>query len=214
VPFASDEGVADLAADLGADRDVLQVRVVRRQPPSLRSGQAEAGVDPSGLGIDLLLKRVGVGALELAQLAPFEDEGRAFDAFRGKPLELVDVGRILAALALAPALEAQAAVQHFAELLRASDRERTARRLVHALLEPGDLLAELAAQPGEILPVDLDPAPLHPADHRDQRLVDPLVDPSHSRSVMSASSPAYSVAGPSGTLSKVIWLFPVPHSDL
>ena len=47
VPRLGDERVADLAPDLGPDRDVLQVRVVRRQPPGLRAGQAEAGVDPS-----------------------------------------------------------------------------------------------------------------------------------------------------------------------
>src|SRR3546814_6143714 len=33
------EGVADLAADLGADRDVLEVRVGRTQPPGLRAGE-------------------------------------------------------------------------------------------------------------------------------------------------------------------------------
>ena len=60
-----DEGVADLAADLGADRDVLQVRVGRRQPPGLRAGQAEAGVDAAGLGVDLRLQRVGVGRSSL-----------------------------------------------------------------------------------------------------------------------------------------------------
>ena len=43
-----DEGVADLAADLGADRDVLQIGVVRRQPPGLRAGQRVAGVDAAG----------------------------------------------------------------------------------------------------------------------------------------------------------------------
>ena len=44
-----DEGVADLAADLGADRDVLQVGVGRGEPPGLRARQAVAGVDPPGL---------------------------------------------------------------------------------------------------------------------------------------------------------------------
>jgi hypothetical protein len=36
-----DEGVADAAADLGADRDVLEVGVGRGQPPGLRARQAE-----------------------------------------------------------------------------------------------------------------------------------------------------------------------------
>ena len=75
-----DEGVADLAADLGADRDVLQIGVGRRQPPGLRAGQAEAGVDPAGLRIDLRLQRVGVGRVELGQLAPVEHQPRDIDA--------------------------------------------------------------------------------------------------------------------------------------
>ena len=112
-----DEGVADLAPDLGPDRDVLQIGIVRRQPPGLRPGQREAGVDPAGLGIDLRLQRVGVGRAQLGQLAPVEHQARAIDPFGRQPLELVDVGRIGPALALAPALEAEPLVQHLAELL-------------------------------------------------------------------------------------------------
>ena len=82
VPGLGDEGVADLAADLGPDRDVLQVRIVRRQPSGLRAGQREAGVDPPRLGVDLRLQRVGVGRLELGQLAPLEHQPGALDALR------------------------------------------------------------------------------------------------------------------------------------
>ena len=44
-----DKGIADLPADVGADRDVLQVRLGRGQPPGLRPRQAVAGVDPPSL---------------------------------------------------------------------------------------------------------------------------------------------------------------------
>ena len=40
-PWLGDEGVADLASDLGADRNVLKVRVVGRQAPGLRAGHRE-----------------------------------------------------------------------------------------------------------------------------------------------------------------------------
>ena len=65
-----DEGIADLAADLGPDRDVLKVRIVRRQAAGLRAGHRIARVDPPRLLVDLRLERVGVGGLELGQLAP------------------------------------------------------------------------------------------------------------------------------------------------
>jgi PAS domain S-box-containing protein len=49
------EPFADLRTRLRPDGNVLKVRVVRRQATGLRSGQAEAGVDATGLRIDLLL---------------------------------------------------------------------------------------------------------------------------------------------------------------
>ena len=49
------------------------------------------------------------------------------------------------------------------------------RGLVDARLELGDFFGEFAAQFGEIVAVDLHAAPLHPADDRDQGLVDALV---------------------------------------
>jgi hypothetical protein len=46
-----DERLADLAPDLGADRNVLQVGIVRRKPPGLRADQAVAGVDAAVSGL-------------------------------------------------------------------------------------------------------------------------------------------------------------------
>src|SRR3546814_1988437 len=93
------EGVADLAADLGADRDVLEVRVGRTQPPGLRAGERIAGVDAPRAGIDLRLQRIGISALELAELAPVEHLFRDRRALRlvlvgGEPFHLVGGGRI------------------------------------------------------------------------------------------------------------------------
>ena len=63
-----DEGVADAAAFLGQDRDVLQVRIVRRQPPGGGDRLREAGMHAAGVGIDLLDQRVGIGGFQLLQL--------------------------------------------------------------------------------------------------------------------------------------------------
>jgi hypothetical protein len=69
-----DEGVADAAADLGSDRDVLEVGVGRGEAAGLGARQRVAGVDPAGFLVDLLLQRVGVGRFELGELAPFEHQ--------------------------------------------------------------------------------------------------------------------------------------------
>jgi hypothetical protein len=45
-----DEGLADLAAFLGADRDVLQVGIGGGQPPGRRRRQRVGGVHPAGPG--------------------------------------------------------------------------------------------------------------------------------------------------------------------
>jgi hypothetical protein len=71
-----DERAADLAPDVGPDRDVLQVGVGRRQPARRRDGLVEARVDPPRLLVDLLLERDEVGAHELGELAVLEDELR------------------------------------------------------------------------------------------------------------------------------------------
>src|SRR6185369_9837923 len=120
-----------------------QIWVVRRQPPRLRAGETEACMDPPRLGIDLRLQCVGVGVLELGQLAPVEHERRAFDALAGEPLQLIHVGRILTAFALSPALEAEPAVENLAQLLGRADRERSARRFVDSLLQALDVAPEL-----------------------------------------------------------------------
>jgi hypothetical protein len=45
----------------------------------LRADKAVAGVDAARIRVDRGLERIGIGALELGQLAPFEDEGGDFN---------------------------------------------------------------------------------------------------------------------------------------
>ena len=56
-----DKGVTNLAANFSADRDVLQVRLVRGEPPGLRADQTVAGVHAAGCRVDRCLQRFGVG---------------------------------------------------------------------------------------------------------------------------------------------------------
>ena len=69
----SDEGRPDAAPLLGADRDVLQVRVGARETPRRRRGLVEGRVQAAGLGVDQLGEGVEVGALQLGELAPLLD---------------------------------------------------------------------------------------------------------------------------------------------
>ena len=62
------------AADLGADGNVLQVRIAAAQAPGRGDGLVDLRMHAAGLGIHERRQRVDVRALELRQAAPVEDE--------------------------------------------------------------------------------------------------------------------------------------------
>ena len=74
VAGGGDEGGADLAAEGGADGDVLQVGVGGGEAAGGGADLVEGGVD-AAFGVDELREGVEVGGLELGELAVFEDEG-------------------------------------------------------------------------------------------------------------------------------------------
>ncbi len=169
-PRLRDEGGAQRSSELGADRNVLQVRVYARQPAGCRRHLVEGRVDAAGLGIDQLGQRVEVGVLELRQLAPALDllDDRMLVAdLRQHP----GVGRE-AGLAAPLLRQPQLLEQHRRELLRRADRE----------LVPGevpDLVLKLVGPAGDprrhlldALRVDEDPGALHRRQHLDQRHLD------------------------------------------
>ena len=176
VARCGDEGVADLTADLAADRDILKIGVGRRQPPGLRADQAVAGVDAAGLWVDLLLQRVGIGRLELGELAPLQNHPRDRHAVAFEPFQLALIGRPVARLALAPALQAQLVEQYLAQLLGTADGEGLAGLGMDGGFHARHFLREFARQAGEIIAVDHDPGALHRLDHRGQRAVDHFVN--------------------------------------
>ena len=63
VPCLRNEGLADLRAFLGADRDVLQIGIGGGEAPGGRCGQREAGVDAVRARIDRRDQRIGIGGL-------------------------------------------------------------------------------------------------------------------------------------------------------
>ena len=70
------EGAADMAAFLSADGNVLQVGVAGGEPAGGGGGHGKRGMDAASFGIDLAHQGIGVGALELGQLAPVENPPR------------------------------------------------------------------------------------------------------------------------------------------
>ena len=174
-----DEGGADAAAFLGADRDVLQVRVGGREPAGGGRAERIGGVHPAGLRMDELRQEIGVGRFQLRQLAPVEDAGAELVAFGGEVLEHARAGRPGAGARLGAAGEAELAEQDVAELLGRADVELFAGMLVDLRLVPGELLGELARHARQDLPVDLDAARFHARQHRHQRPLERLVDVGH-----------------------------------
>ncbi len=137
-------------------------------------------MDAAGLGVDLRLERVGIGALQLGELAPFQDlahDLRRLAAVAGQAFEFGHVGRVHARLALAPAFQAEPVEQDLTQLLGAADGEGGARHGMDFALQCGDLSGEFGRELRQALAIDLDPAPLHARDDGDERPVDHLVHP-------------------------------------
>ena len=93
-----------------------------------------------------------------------------------EPFELALVGRPVARLALAPALQAQFVEQDFAQLLGAADGKGLPRLGVDRRFDPRHFGREFPRQPREIVAVDHDPGIFHALDHRHQRPVNHLID--------------------------------------
>ena len=164
-----DEAGADLAPGLRADRDVLEVRVDRREPPGRRVRLQQRRVQPA-VGADRRRELLEVGLDELGQLAPALDllDDRVLVADR---LEHARVGRE-AGLAAALAREPELDEQHLGELLRRADHELLAGELPDLALELGGGGAH--AEPGLLEPrgVELDAGLLGLAQHAHERQLD------------------------------------------
>ena len=97
--IARDESLADFAARFGADGDVLQVRVRRREAASGGDELVEMGVNAPRLRDDVGRQRVEISGLQLARFPPTENVGndRVFAFERGERLL---VGFVLAGFGL------------------------------------------------------------------------------------------------------------------
>ncbi len=162
-PGVGDEGAADFAAVLGAHRNVLQIRLRRRQPPGRGRGERVARMHAMRRRIDEAGQRVGIGRFQFRDLPPVENLLRQLVALLGEFFEQPRAGRPLPGLGLGAALKAELAEQNVADLLRGADIDRLAGKLVDLGFEARRFLREFAGQPRQHLPVDRNAAPLHVA---------------------------------------------------
>ena len=169
VAGGGDEAGADLTPERRPDRDVLQVGVVRRQPPGRRRGLVERRVQPA-VGIDEQRQRVQIGLRELGQLPPALDLGD--DLVLGADrLQHPGVGRV-SGLAAALARQPELAEQDLLQLPRRAEHELLPRQLVDLPLQPVCLLLDPLGDLVQPLGVQPDPDLLHLTQDPDDRQLD------------------------------------------
>ena len=166
--LAGHEGRADLAAGLGPHGNVLQVGIVRAQPPGGRDHLVERGMHAAGPRIDHLRQGVDIRPLQLGVL-PILDDLRRQGMLQGQLLQHVDVG---AGARLGRPLDHRQLLldeEHLLELPRRGDVELAAGQGIDLLLQSLHLLAEVAAQFGQTPDVDLHAVVFQLDQHVDQR---------------------------------------------
>ena len=169
-----DERLADAAALGGADRDVLQVRVGRRQTPGDSDRLAIGGVHaPVGIGTRRQL--VAVRRLQLRQPPVLEQHLRQ-RVVLGQLFQHFLVGRRRAARRLLDDRQLQLPEQDLADLLRAAEVERLTRQFGRLPFEFGDAPGEFGALRFQLRAVDQHAGALHFEQHLRDRQFDVLVD--------------------------------------
>ncbi len=171
MPGGRDEGLADAAPFRRADRDVLQVGILRRQPPGGGHRLVVAGVHAARLRIDLLGQLVRVGRLELREAAVFENQLRQPIRF-SQLFEHVLGRRGLPGGRLAQHRQLHLLEQDVAQLLRRIQIERSAGLLVRIGQDLHQAFRQLGALHAQHLAVQQHAVMFHAQQHRDQRLLD------------------------------------------
>ena len=149
---------SEYSAKLGADGNVLQIRLGGRKSAGRRTGLIEHAMH-SSLPVCRLGKTVGVGGLELCDLSVVENI-LDYGVIGRKLLESFSIGGITG-LGLSRFREIHLLKQHLAELLWRADVEFLARVGVYPLLERLSHLGELLTVERYALHVYLKARKLH-----------------------------------------------------
>ena len=167
VVVADDERAADLAALGRADRDVLQVGVLARQPAGRRDGLVERRVHPAAV-VDHRDQRVDDGLEPRHVAVPQQLLEQRVLALLGQPLQRIGVGRV-AGLDPLRLRQPQLVEEHLLQLLRRAQVELVADGVVRRLRNALDLAAEPRLEGSEVVDVGGDAGDLHRGEHVDER---------------------------------------------
>ncbi len=164
IAVADHESVADLPAGVGANRDVLQVRLRRREPARGGDGLVERGVD-AGIGGDRRQQPVD-GDLEPRDVAVHQQVlQERMPGLVEQRLQRVGIGGV-AGLGLLGLRHLQLVEQHHLKLFGRAEIDLLADHRVGGLGRVPDLVAEFALQLGEHVEVDGDADGLHAGQRR------------------------------------------------
>ena len=170
---------AQLAPELGAHRDVLQIRVGRGQAASRGHSLLKVGVDAPVLRTDDLQKPLDIGAFELGQLAVFQN--RRDDRMHARELcQHVHVGRV-PGLGLFLRRQAELFKQHLAQLAGGVDVEFAARVLVDLADQHLDTRVQLVAKGAQLVRRDRAARDLHLRKDTQERQLDFIKEPAHAK---------------------------------
>ena len=165
---ARNEAPANVLPELPADRDVLQVRVARREATGARDRLVERGVQSPCARIHQRRKRVEVGVLELRELAVLHEQPR-----QGVPLvgEFLQHARVGARTRGGLLLDRQPELleEDRPQLLIGRDVELLARLAMDLALELAARGLESRLERMEPMDVDRHAGPLHLGEHVHKR---------------------------------------------
>ena len=133
-----DERGANLAAELGAHGNILQVGIGGTEAARGRAGLAEARVQAAGCRLNQFRQRVHVGGFELGDFAVFENFARQFVQEREFVEHVGGGGARFGAAAPAGGGEIHLVEKNFGELLRRIDVEFRAGQFPDAFFERAD----------------------------------------------------------------------------
>lgn len=172
VAFWRDERLTNPPAFSGADRNVLQVRITRRQTPSGRYRLVIRRVDAPGARVDLLRQAVGVGAFQLAHGAVLHQHLGQREILLGQFGKHRFGGRRLALGGLAENRVAEFFVEDRAQLLGRAEVEFLTGDGKCLTLQFDHLLAQLNTLHAEQLGIHQRALTLDTRQHRHQRHLD------------------------------------------
>ena len=157
----------DFTAELGADRNVLQVRVAAGKSSGRGPSLVELRVDPLCVRVEESWKRVHVSRFQFRQLAKIQNERRngmfVFEALENVAVRRESRFRFLARRKF------ELFEEHVGKLFGARDVERPAGRRADFLFQFLEIFSERRALPREFVGVKTDTSQFHFSEDFDQR---------------------------------------------